>query len=302
MRWRWQSTIGRGLLALACSGCGSMDAAPDEFPSAPEYQFGGQTGSLVPGCGVAPLSREGQAVPAGDAIAVVYTSGCPDGSLEELASLSAADATNVGVRLEPLDTAGTFLVRADEMLAGGDYRLALANAEESTLLLSAEAAALPMRLGGLAVTGTDGACPSTLELELELTPEALAYAPLLRLWARIDGGREQLFVDYGALEVEASASSTLFELLRCGGETCLEAGAHVLELRAEIAGEQLQIETARVSFDIDCAAPSAPDSSASDSSASCSMARPQQSGHGMILLMLGLALSALRRPAARFLR
>ena len=72
--------------AWLAAGCASSDQDAlytGGFPPR-EYIFAGQTGSLVPSGGVAPLSQEQLAVPMGDALAVLYTSGCPELSAARL--------------------------------------------------------------------------------------------------------------------------------------------------------------------------------------------------------------------------
>lgn len=243
-------------------GCGSdMDSAAMLAPR--EYLLGGQTGSLIPGCGVAPLSAEGRAVPAGDALAIVYAGDCPE-QVAALGSvmLGASDANTVPVELVPLDEDGAFLVRAEQSLPAGEYQLSLGTDEGGALRVEAEAPAVPAALGPLRRRDAD-TCPERLEFELTLDAAALAYAPLTRYTLRLDDGSEQLWVDFGALRVESGADGPrgVLELPRCGSSGCLEGGPHRLELGAVIAGETLQPEPVEIQFELGCAP--TPDASSS---------------------------------------
>jgi hypothetical protein len=243
---------GWALLAIgALVSC--SDAAPEEFPSDVPYKLGGQTGSLIPDCGVAPLSQTGLAVPSGDVLAVLYTRGCPEGVTPEVA-VTGPDARPVASTLEPLEGSEVYLVRVDQSLATGEHQLALPGSSSSTLIVGDAASRLPTQLDGLSPIDESTDC-EFVRFEWELTEEALAHAALMRLWVRVDAGREQLWVDYGALEIEvvAAGSRGLLRLPRCGETSCLYAGVHELEVRAELAGEELQPEPLQTSFEVQCA-------------------------------------------------
>jgi hypothetical protein len=292
--------LGLLLSASTLTGCASSDDNNNDSHAPPdEWILGGQTGSLIPGCGVAPLSEAGRAVPTGDVLAVLYTSRCPGGSAPELA-LTGPDALPIGVTLEPLEGSGVYLVRADQSLSMGEHQLELPGTSSSTLAIGDAASPLPARLGRLSPIDDSSDC-GDVRFEWELTEEALAHAALLRLWIRVDAGREQLWVDYGALELETAAGNRgLLRLPRCGQAGCLEAGVHGLEMRAELAGETLQPESLQTSFEVQC-----PDALSSadtrdlgaDSAAACSVtstARTTASRIG-VYWMLGWAVFSRRR-------
>ena len=292
------------LLALvAVSACASSDDANNsaDGPYGPDYMLGGQTGSLVPDCGVAPLSEQGHAVPVGDAVAVLYTSGCPDEPVVERVSLAASDVP-VMVQLEPLGAMGVYLVRASEMLSEGGYELVVSGNVAQTLMVTAGAVPLPTRLGELHAVPPGDACAGEIEFELELDPQALAYAPLLRLWARIDRGSEQLLVDYGALELaDAVETRGSVQLPRCSELVCFSQGGHLLELRAEVAGETLAIETVAAAFDVHCGPTLSGDMQTEETDFNCSSARAHGRSPWVLMLVLG-ALPRLRSIAARLHR
>lgn len=262
--------------ALLCAllflfGCGSEDSNNAAFAgSSGGYELGGQTGSLIPGCGVAPLSAEGRSVPAGDAVAVLYTSECPEAeALAGLAREGIGDET-VSVELVPLDGTGAYLVRAGQSVDAGDYQLTYGQNQSSDVHVEEEAPAPPISVGPLRFVPAGEVCPSRLRFELELDEAALAYAPLSRFMLSVDYGEEQLWVDYGALPIEpgAEGSRGVLELPRCGLTSCLEHGSHALSMRMLIAGEELAPAPLDVFFSVDCPPP--PDESGS-SDVSCSL-------------------------------
>jgi hypothetical protein len=296
-RW-WGPIRGAGLVWALVSvvACGSSDAN-NGFPGDPDYQLGGQTGSLVPGCGVAPLSAAGNSVPAGDALAVLYAGDCPEQAIAEQLALAGMGANGVVLELVPLERSGVFLVRADQSLTSGDYQLALGMASASEVRVGEEAQAVPSRLGRLEPRPSEVACGNELQFELALDEAALAYAPLSRFDVRIDDGNEQLWVDYGALPIESSAEGSrgLLELPRCGSRGCLQGGRHRLELRASVAGERLEPEPLELTFDVNC--PVSDDSS--ENSAGCSLSRSLPTPRGSSALAICLSWFVLRRRASR---
>ena len=242
-RYGWLGWLLLGAGALL--GCGGDDST---VPG--EYWLGGQTGSLIPDCGVAPLSKAGLAVPSGDVLAVLYTRGCPEDGTPEVA-VTGPDSRPIGVTLEPLDL-GVYLVRADQSLSTGEHQVELPDSSSSTIAVGESASPLPTQLGRLSPIEEGLDCEQS-RFEWELTPETLAHAPLMRLWLRADGGSEQLWVDYGALQIEMAADSRAILLLpRCGPVSCLDPGVHALELRVELAGESIQPEPLRTSFEVQC--------------------------------------------------
>jgi hypothetical protein len=295
--------VRRALLgAWLAAGCASSDheVSYDGFPPR-EYIFAGQTGSLVPSCGVAPLSQGQLAVPVGDALAVLYTSGCPEVGTARL-DVIGPDAQSVAVRLEPLGSSGVYLVRVDESLSAGDYQLDLPDQSSSTLSVADAAAPLPASLGSISALPQSSACESDVVFEWALDADALAHAPLLRLWVRVDGGSEQLWVDYGALQVDEATGVAELRLPRCGSLSCLLDGGHGLEMRAEIAGESAAPMSLRTSFDVVCpdAAVISASSTDTNESAGCSLgapARPERSGFAFLGAILALRRWTRRRSA-----
>lgn len=289
-RWVRRAVIGAWLAA----GCASSDENADVGFLPREYILAGQTGSLVPSCGVAPLSQEQLAVPVGDALAVFYASGCPEVNAAAL-SLVGPDARALPVRLEPLGTSSVYLVRVDESLSAGDYQLELPDGASSTLSVAEEAASLPLRLGSISARPQSNPCGEDVSFEWVLDADVRAHAPLLRVWVRVDGGQEQLWIDYGALQLDEDTEVAPLRLPRCSSLGCLLEGEHRLQVRAEIAGEPTELEPLATSFELACEGAQTLGVPSSDygSSEGCSLGlarRPNAS----VFLLLGGAL-ALRR-------
>jgi hypothetical protein len=295
----WWNALGVALLGVA-AGC--LDVQPEELDSADppplalgDYLLGGQTGSLIPTCGVAPLSATGYAVPRGDAVAVLYGSGCPEALAASRVALTGPEARPVAILLESLED-GVYLVRAAESLEAGDYGLAVSGESLGTLAVDAEASALPLQIGSITVTPGVRDCPDDVRFEVELSAEALAHAPLLRWLVRVDGSDWQVWADYGALELTSTPEGGrgALALPRCGPAGCLPEGSHSLELRAEVAGESLPSEATSVAFDIECAASPTEDG--------CSVAAPVRSratGFAALFAALTVAVAAALRRARR---
>jgi hypothetical protein len=241
---------------------------------------------LIPGCGLAPLSA-GNTVPAGDALAVLYTAECPDPER----SLALQGVSGVALELVPLDRSNVFLVRSDQSLGAGDYQLQLGDGASGALHVAPEAADLPTALGSLRAVPPEPACADTLRFELPLDPGLLAYAPLAKFEVSIDGHVPELWIDYGALPIEDGPDGKygLLELPRCNASSCLR-GAHSLELRAEIAGETLQPAPARADFDVTCV-----DASRGDLSGACSLGTMDSTRSTSAGLIAAFALLLCRR-------
>jgi hypothetical protein len=295
--WWWNALGVVGLSLVA--GC--LDPQPEEYssdlPVSPaDYMLGGQTGSLIPTCGVAPLSASGYAVPRGDAVAVLYGSGCPEALAASRVALTGPDARPVAILLESLDD-GVYLVRAAESLEGGEYGLVVSGQSQGTLAVDDEGSALPLQIGALTVTPSVRDCLGDVVFEVELSAEALAHAPLLRWFVSVDGGDWQVWADYGALELTSTPEGSRGELAlpRCGPAGCLPEGSHGLELRAELAGESLPSAATRVAFDIQCAASTPAD----DGCSAAAPARSSGAGFAALLATLTVAVGAALRRARR---
>jgi hypothetical protein len=304
-RW-WGPIRNAGLVGalVSVAACGSSDgdnALNLNFPD--DYRLGGQTGSLVPGCGVAPLSAAGNSVPEGDALAILYAGACPEQAVAERLALGGQGASGVTLELVPLEASGVFLVRAQQSLASGDYQLGLGTGSTSALRVGGAAPAVPRQLGPLELLPSDAECVDVLRFALTLDEAALAYAPLSRFDLSVDGGVGQLWVDYGALPIERSAAGSrgLLDLPRCTSTGCLEGGTHRLQLRARVAGEGLAPEPLDLTFDVQCPLPARDDSSGPSAGCSLSRSTAPRGALGALASCLSGCLSwfVLRRRARR---
>lgn len=279
------------IAVLSSAGC-SQDATVD-FAAVDDlapYQLGGQTGSLIPGCGVAPLSAQGQSVPSGRALAVFYGKDCPALTADgRLALLGAGLDTAVELVLLAPDT---YLLQAPESVPAGDYQLELDEQESTALSVAEGQLVVPSTFGTLAYSAPESAssaseCPEVLRFTLELDEAALALVPLARLDVSIDGGSPQLWVDYGALRLEQdeAGSRGVLELPRCA-DGCLAAGPHLLRLQVSLAGSSGAPAAMDVEFEA-CPLPADEPSSAEG----CALRVPQRASSAA--LGLGLLGSAL---------
>lgn len=292
----WTRIGGTLLAAAGLFACGADDSVDnggsDVWPG--DSYFGGQTGSLIPGCGLAPLSAAGSAVPAGDALGVLYTRDCPG----QQQMLAIQGVSGVALELVPLDGKNSvFLVRSDQSLSGGNYQLELGNGASGDVHVQAEPAALPATLAELKAVPPESACAETLRFELPLDEAMLAYAPLARFEASLDGRSPHVWIDYGALPIEDGPDGKygVLELPRCSNLGCL-TGPHSLQLTADIAGEAQQPAATSTDFDVPCA-----DDGGGDPSA-CSLGPlvPSRSASAWLSSALGLLLwRRLRRRSSR---
>ena len=260
-----------GSLALAACGCSS--AATSDV----DHQ-GGQTGSLE--CGAVPSLREPGSVPEGDSAFVIDVGRCPLPLSPSDVTIKDATGQQLGVELEQLDS-GHYLVRTDGALAAGQYEVTTPAGAAATLTVT-EAVSLPSSLGELSVTSAG--CGASFELRL--ADEAVAYASLMQLQVRIDGGEPMPLVAPGELELDAGVA--LLTLSRCEFG-CLADGEHEVEVIAEIAGESAQPEPVSATFTSEC-----PDGANGCRLSSGDARRNVPRGHGLALFALAM-LARLRR-------
>lgn len=290
---------GRVCRALACAllggaGCLQDDGDSIDIGVQPEYELGGQTGSLLPRCGVAPLSAQGQSVPVGRVLGVFYGEDCRDVAAGRV-ELFGAGVEGLALDLVPLE-GDAYLLQAPESVPAGDYQLQLDTQGSSALRVADGERMIPAVFGALSSVSA-AECPELLRFNLELDEAALALAPLARFEVRIDGGAEQLWVDYGALRIERDETGArgVLELPRCGVQGCLSAGPHFLELRVRIAGESREPEPIEHYFE-PCPALEPP---AEESG--CALSSPRRANgaeQGLLPLGWALALCWWRRGAA----
>ena len=125
-RTRNAALLGLGVsFLLGCSGADAPSATNQSSSSGPTTMMGGQTGSLVPGCELAPAATEA-AVPEGDTAFIVYGEGCPEAESEGTLAVANANGDDVEVKLEPLQgSQDTYVARSTSSLDGGEYQVTL---------------------------------------------------------------------------------------------------------------------------------------------------------------------------------
>jgi hypothetical protein len=217
--------------------------------------YGGQTGSLTPSCGVAPLTNDGAAVASGSDVAIVYTAGCPD---PNSLTVTGPGGTPVGYSLVQLDD-GVYIVHTDVALSPGSYLVSLASGSTgATQVTVSDTAPAPTKLGTITPNGIGGCSEATFTLTLD--PSAVPYATLLGLEAQIDNGPTFTWVPYGALTLDGGQS--VLEI-RCA-EACDLDGVHTLDVHPTVAG-QGALPSISVAFSATCGSAETPPSSCSTS-------------------------------------
>jgi hypothetical protein len=291
------------LLAIAAlpmlGGCSasdmSGDAASSVGGSGGDY-YGGQTGSLVPLCGLAPLSDEGQSVPAGEQAFVVYTQGCPAPLDVQDIVVSDANGDPVDVEVQALGS-GAFLVKGAAMLEEGQYQVSLPSTAAARAINVGPTQDLPIQLGELQLRDTR--CDYT-DFALVVDPELLSYLPLTRFSISVDGRAPYVWRQYGEVSLQDGAAELRLEHCNTGG--CLTNGSHNLTVYADIAGEAVQPDLTSLGFQITCASSLAAgtDSVADDSGTGCALSRPARPRATLSLLwVLGVSLLLGRRARGR---
>jgi hypothetical protein len=243
------------LLLASCAMDSSEDGASAPVGVLPPHPWvqGGQTGALMPPCGLTPAALAGDSIPGGDTGIVVHTESCVGFVAAEL-ELRDGDGNPVEFDLESLP-GGAVLLRPRTPLSAGVYRVKVAGMEMESVVAEAPPA-LPMRLGTLQVLS---APKCGVDIALDVDPLLVPYLPQLKLSISVDGGAEQVWFDYGTLEVTDGRAQ--LSLPSCSAQPCLTDGVHSLFVTAELAGELGTLEPVEVSVETRCnvsAAGSAP--------------------------------------------
>lgn len=239
-----------GCCATGLFGCGSSKSADAGYTG----PYGGQTGSLTPPCGVAPLTDDGSAVASGTNVAVVYTQGC---AANNSLTVSGPNGTPVSYTLVPLDQTGAYIVRTNLALDPGTYSISLPAASAgATQVTVSDAAPLPTTLGTITADGV-GTCDEVL-FTLTLDPAAVPYATLIGLDAQVDDGQTFTWVPYGALALNGAQSALEFHCIR----DCNLHGAHTITVTPKLAGQSATLPALSVPFTASCASADSPRSCA----------------------------------------
>jgi MYXO-CTERM domain-containing protein len=252
----WRS-IGRLALLLALCGCAGADDGDFGGSGAiiNPWAAGGQTGALLPPCGLTPAARAGDSIPGGNAGIVIHTDQCGVGFAAAELELHDEDGLMVAFDLVPL-TGDAILIKPRSPLTPGVYTLTIAGTRMESVVAD-EPEALPTELGSLRPLGSG--CDAAVELEVD--PKLLEYLPQLKLSVSVDGEPEQPWFDYGTLDVQGGRATLV--LPHCSTGQCLENGTHTLRVTGEIAGEGSTLMPVDADVEVSCAQPA----SASDDGA-----------------------------------
>jgi hypothetical protein len=277
-----------GLLLLA--GCGDDGAGDDGIGNWGDWVKGGQTGSLIPPCGLTPSAAAGDSIPGGSGGIVLHTDMCTGLAAAEL-KLHDEDGMMVSFEVERLP-GDAILLRPASPLMAGVYRLTGAGLQMEPVV-AVEPAEVPTRLGQLVPDAAS--CGANFELTLD--PLVLEYLPQLKLSVSVDGGPPETWFDYGTLEVEGGRATLSLE--ECF-PSCLYGGSHSVRVTAELAGETATLEPIEVTLETDC--PQQQESQAAFPACGAAVTGGgMQSGGGALRwgLLVVLALIGLRRHARR---
>jgi hypothetical protein len=302
------SAISGCLLLLA--GCGSAESADGAsspsavVPGVNPWVLGGQTGALMPACGLTPAATAGDSIPGGDSGIVIHTQACVGFAAAEL-ELRDENGMPVAFDLESLP-GGAMLLRPRAPLRPGIYHVTIAGMEMESVVAE-EPPELPMQLGTLTPLGPR----CGLDVELTLDPLLPPYLPQLKLSASVDGGAERTWFDYGMLDVTGGRATLSWPSCGTQQQPCFPDGVHRLRVTGELAGELGTLAPIEVAVETRCgmpvAATSVPGSQSNadgDDGAGQEMdcgvtpARRTSGGH-CALLGLGLALGLLAVRRAR---
>jgi hypothetical protein len=263
------SRLARLLPVLWLAGCSaeSGDAGLEPPPSWRDWVMGGQTGALMPPCGLTPSAAAGDSIPGGRGGIVLHTESCAGLAAAEL-QLHDEDGMMVSFEIERLP-GGALLLRPASPLRAGVYRLTGAGLTMEPVI-AVEPAQVPTRLGQLLPEGPS--CGANFALSLD--PLVLEYLPQLKLSVSVDGGPVETWFDYGTLAVEDGRATLSLE--QCS-PNCLNNGSHSVRVTAELAGETATLEPIDVTLQINCPRDASADDDAGGSGA-CGVAVATGSG------------------------
>jgi hypothetical protein len=236
------------LLALLLQACSASESADSASSAAGGAFTGGQTGSLKPSCGIAPLSEDGGSVPSGEQAFVLYTRGCPETPRLDELMISDAAGDPIEVQLEPLED-GVYLVKGSAVLTEGEYDVMLPEAvtAEATSLEVVESSPLPTTVGTL--SRGDRQC-DVGRILLRPSAQLIQYLPLTQFSYALDDEPVVVTGDYGTHA--PSDGMITIAVDNCGAGPCFTSGHHRLTVYATIAGETAQPDPAAIEFDIRC--------------------------------------------------
>jgi hypothetical protein len=258
--------VGAGALALwLLAGCSASDeGAQANVGVCDSWCSGGQTGSLIPSCGITPNAMM-RGVPASAAGIVVSADECGDARLFDALTVRDASGRPIAFTTEQLPN-GEILIHPNSGLTPGSYTVSVpaAGVDEDAGVESSPDASEPVSttLWQQTVTvqpsmplprlfGTLGREQYGCDVMLELRPEAavLPYLGLLSVDIQVNDGAARTLIKTGTMKlVNGVTRVQLPEDLHEG----LPDGEHTLHVSIKLAGEAAPLETYMLTLSVPC--------------------------------------------------
>jgi hypothetical protein len=315
---RLAAKVGAGVLALfLLAGCSASDEAGRASTSGncDDWCFGGQTGSLMPVCGVTPNTMS-RGVPASGAGIVVLSEPCGDARL--LDALTVRDASGQAIPFSTEQLAnGEILIHPENGLSPGSYTVSVQSGDEdddagidalpdagepvSTTLWRQtvnvqESMPLPQAFG--TITREQDGCTAVLELE----PEAnvLPFLGLLSVDIQVGSGSARPLIVTGTMQLQNDGVARV--KLPQDALSGLPDGDHTLQIVVRLAGEAVPLETFMMTLSAPCNVDGASYYGADETDTGCHAvapggARAPKSAVGAAFVLLAFALRKRRRRA-----
>lgn len=288
--------------ALLLGACASEQEGGRSFGC---WTCGGQTGSLMPQCGVTPNAMSG-GVPASAAGIVVSSEPCGDARLFDALTVRDASGQAIPFNVERLPN-GEILIEPASGLTPGSYTVSAGGSADEDAGAEPDAggsapvlwqqtvdvrssAPLPLRFG---TVDREQADCSTI---LELTPDAavLPYLGVLSVDLQLDGGAVQPLIVTGTMKLFDGVARVALPAALLAG---LEEGEHTLRLVVQLAGESTPLEAFVLTLTSPCELSSR--TSGDSSSDGCNALAAPGSEATWGWFGVALALVAARRAMAR---
>jgi hypothetical protein len=318
---RLAAKVGARLFALwllaACASESEDGGAAYTRGGCADWCSGGQTGSLIPVCGVTPNTMS-HGVPASGAGIVVLSGPCGDARLLDALTVRDASGQPIPFSAEQLPN-GEILIHPDSGLTPGSYTVSVqAGGEDEDAGLDAmpdagepaqttlwqqtvyvqASTSLPQGFGE--INRDQDSCSTVLELRPEA--DVLPYLGLLSVDIQVDSGAARPLIVTGTMKVQNGIARVVLPLDLLAG---LPDGDHTLHIVVRLAGEAMPLETFMMTLSVPCDGDSsdyAYAGSESDDDGTCSAigargSREHESFATAVLVLIAIALRRRRRAA-----
>lgn len=259
--------VGARALALwLLAGCSSMDEGGSQasMGGCQPWCFGGQTGSLMPACGITPNAMI-RGVPASAAGIVVSAEECGDARLFDALTVRDASGLPIPFSTEQLPN-GEILIHPDDGLTPGSYTVSVPAGgededagvepspdagEPASTTLWQQTVTVQASMPLPQVFGTIGREQYGCDVVLELRPEAavLPYLGSLSVDIQVKEGAARTLIKTGTMKlVNGVTRVQLPDDLHEG----LPDGEHTLHVAIKLAGEAAPLETYMLTLSVPC--------------------------------------------------